>query len=596
MRIWSASSYTQLAVLVVPHAGRPPASVAFSPNGREIVAGYYDGTARIWSAISHRQLFALRGPDSHNPVSAVTVAAFSPDGTTIMTASPDRAVRIWGAQSHRQIAVFTIPRPGSTVGIPSGAVSAAFSPDGKDIVTTDSADGTARIWSVTNHQLIVALTAPDGSPLNDAAFSPDGKEIVTASQDGTAQVWSVIDGKRLLVLAGHTAGLETARFSPNGSTVVTASFDGTVKLWNVGVLEQLAVLAAPAGPDPYNGGNQAPLFSAVFSPDGKEIVTAGPDLADARLWSASSQRQLAVLRYYHSVRFAPTAYSGAFDAAFSPDGTKIATAGQDGTVRIWSARTHRQLASLSTGGALWIGAIQTGPSVAFSPNGKEIAWSSGGFGPVRIWDTSTYRQLAVLPEEALSVAFSPNNKEILTSFLGASFTGAQIWSARTHRQLARLPEQRSTDWNGGAFLTSTAFSPDGKEIATSYEGSARIWSASTHRLLSVLTAPGSNSPVTSAAFSPDGKEIATASQDGTVRIWSASSHQLLVALTAPDDSPLSSVAFSPDGKEIVTASQDGTAQVWSTELAEPVQTIERIAERRVTRKLTPAERRLYNAP
>jgi WD40 repeat protein len=99
--------------------------------------------------------------------------------------------------------------------------------------------------------------------------------------------------------------------------------------------------------------------------------------------------------------------------------------------------------------------------------------------------------------------------------------------------------------------------------------------------------------VNSAAFSPNGTQIVTAGPDGTARIWSARGRQQLAVLTKPGSRPLSSAAFSPDGKQIVTANDDGSVRIWSTELAGSVQAIERIARMRVTRQLTPSERKTY---
>ncbi len=108
----------------------------------------------------------------------------------------------------------------------------------------------------------------------------------------------------------------------------------------------------------------------------------------------------------------------------------------------------------------------------------------------------------------------------------------------------------------------------------------------------MLTEPGGQS-VNSAAFSPDGKEIVTASNDGTARIWSASSYEQLTVIIGI--SGMNFAAFSPDGKEIVTADDDGTARIWSSELAGTVRAIMRIAHERVTRQLTPSERKTYLA-
>jgi WD40 repeat protein len=141
---------------------------------------------------------------------------------------------------------------------------------------------------------------------------------------------------------------------------------------------------------------------------------------------------------------------------------------------------------------------------------------------------------------------------------------------------------------------SAAFSPDGKEIVTVNpdQSAAEVWSTTSyHRKLGVLTEPSHNM-IGSASFSPHGKDIVTTS-GGTAQIWSASSLQQLMVITAPDGSFIESAAFRPDGKEIVTTSDDGTARIWSTELAGPVPVLERIAEMRVTRQLTPSERKMY---
>jgi Tol biopolymer transport system component len=312
------------------------------------------------------------------------------------------------------------------------------------------------------------------------------------------------------------------------------------------------------------------LHSAAFSPDGKQIVTANADGA-VRIWSVSSREQLAVL----------TSGSPLFSAAFSPDGKQILTASADGSARIWSASGHQQLAVLT--------ALSGAPvySAAFSPDGKQIVTASED-GTARIWSASGHQQLAVLTYPGgiylNSAAFSPDGKQIVTASADGS---ARIWSARGHQQLAVLTEP------GGSTLYSAAFSPDGKQIVTaSDDGTARIWSARGHQQLAVLTEPG-GSQLFSAAFSPDGKQIVTASADGSARIWSARDHQQLAVLTEPGGSGLNDAAFSPDGKQIVTASADSSARIWSTELAGSAQAVERIARMRVTRQLTPSERKTY---
>src|SRR5262249_508289 len=98
-----------------------------------------------------------------------------------------------------------------------------------------------------------------------AAFSPDGKDIVTASKDKTGRLWDAETGKLMGEVRGHDGDVESAAFSPDGRRIVTASQDKTARLWD-------AETGKPIG-DPLRG-HENPVTSAAFSPDGKRLVTA----------------------------------------------------------------------------------------------------------------------------------------------------------------------------------------------------------------------------------------------------------------------------------------------------------------------------------
>jgi WD40 repeat protein len=118
-------------------------------------------------------------------------------------------------------------------------ISAAFSPDGKRVVTA-SGDNTARVWSADGKGEPVVLRG-HASVVTSAAFSPDGKWVVTASGDKTARVWSA-DGKdKPVVLRGHASVVTSAAFSPEGKRVVTASAD-KARIWTVGIAELQGLL------------------------------------------------------------------------------------------------------------------------------------------------------------------------------------------------------------------------------------------------------------------------------------------------------------------------------------------------------------------
>jgi WD40 repeat protein len=443
-------------------------SAAFSPDGKLIVTGSFDHTARVWDASTGESLRELRGHTNK-----VNSAAFSPDGKFVVTASDDNTARVWDASTGESLR--ELRGHGDMVN------SAAFSPDGKLIVTA-SYDNTARVWDASTGQSLIVLRGHmDG--VRSAAFSPDGKFVVTASYDNTARVWDMSTGERLSELRGHMSYVNSAAFSPDGKFVVTASDDNTARVWDASTGQSLIVLR----------GHTNRVNSAAFSPDGKLIVTASYDNT-ARVWDVSTGERLSELRGHKD---------GVRSAAFSPDGKLIVTASDDTTAQVWDVSTGERLSELR-------GHTSYVNSAAFSPNGKLIVTASDD-GAARVWDVSTGQSLRELRGHTLSTnsaAFSPDGSLIVTTSTDGT---ARVWDASTGQSLRELRGHT----NG---VLGAEFSPNGKLIVTaSADRTARVWDVSTGQSLSELR--GHTSYVNSAAFSPDGKLIVTASNDGTSRIY-----------------------------------------------------------------------------
>jgi len=282
-------------------------------------------------------------------------------------------------------------------------------------------------------------------------------------------------------------------------------------------------------------GHQSWVRSAIFSPDGKRVVTASDD-STARVWDAVTGEQIQSLAGHQDwVR----------SVAFSPDGRLILTASDDRSVRVWDIAAGKPVGRLS-GHSDWVN------SAVFSPDGSRILTASDDKS-ARVWDTLTGAMVVQLSghrESVFDAAFSSDGRFIVT----ASYDGtAKVWDASAGEEVLHL-------LGHGLVVYRAAFSPDGKRIVTaSVDSTARVWDAETGE--EVLRLSGHKNAVRSCAFSPDGTRIVTASTDGTARIWDASTGSELVRLPG-HAGEIFCAAFSPDGARVVTASDDRTARIW----------------------------------
>ncbi len=334
-------------------------------------------------------------------------------------------------------------------------------------------------------------------------------------------------------LKGHTGDVNSAVFSPDGKTIVTASFDKTAKLWDAETGEHLADLKEHMG---Y-------VYSAVFSPacdddpiGGETILTASTDNT-AKLWNGKTGELIADLVGHKAE---------VNSAVFSPDGKTIVTASNDNTAKLWSGQTGEHLADLK-------GHDGDVKSAVFSPDGKTIVTASSDK-TAKLWnvvDTSTpLANLKGHKQTIYSAVFSPDGKTIVTVSQDST---AKLWSAKTYKHISDLKGHK-------AELNSAVFSPDGKTIVTaSNDNIAKLWNWETGEHLADLK--GHKGNVNKAIFSPDGKTIVTASSDKTAKVWNADTRNPLVNLKKHERS-INSAVFSPNGKTFVTTSSDHIAKVW----------------------------------
>ncbi|HEY8117112.1 MAG TPA: BTAD domain-containing putative transcriptional regulator, partial [Actinomycetota bacterium] len=224
----------------------------------------------------------------------------------------------------------------------------AVSADGTRFATTGQ-DGTAIVWEMDTGKRLLTLRGHEGE-VNGVAFSPDGSLLATTGDDRTVRLWDAASGRQVHVLRGHRDLVLGVAFSPDGSLLATSSQDGTVRIWDVAAGTQHLVLRGPPGEKFNNFSGLTP----AFSPDGSRVASGG--------WFSTPIWDLATGKISMLLARQPVE---AFAVAFSPDGTRVATAVHR-DAQTWDAETGEPLTAFSghTGDIL---------AVAYSPDGTRIA-------------------------------------------------------------------------------------------------------------------------------------------------------------------------------------------------------------------------------
>ncbi|NET67353.1 MAG: peptidase C14 [Moorea sp. SIO1G6] len=323
------------------HTG-PVWDIAFSSDGKQILSGSWDRTARLWDTESGKLIHQLEGHTG-----SVEAIAFSPDGKQILSGSYDNTVGLWDTESGKLIHQLE--------GHTDFVNNIAFSPDGKQILS-GSRDRTARLWDTESGKLIHQLEGHTDSVWS-IAFSPDGKQIISGSYDNTVGLWDTETGKLIHQLEGHTDNVYVIAFSPDGKQIISGSKYKTVGLWDTETGKLIHQLE----------GHTDSVEAIAFSPDGKQILSGSSDRT-ARLWDTESGKLIHQLE----------GHIGRVNViAFSPDGKQILSGSRDNTVRLWDTESGKLIHTFE-GHTTYVSAI------AFSPDGKQIL--SGSLdSTVRLW-------------------------------------------------------------------------------------------------------------------------------------------------------------------------------------------------------------------
>ncbi len=521
----------------LPHQAWVP-TVVYTPDGKTILTGSRDGRIEMWDAQNGQSLGLLATfPEG------VGKLLFSNDGKKLVAAGYFGRVGIWDFASRR----LAVELPPS---IQNGAWL-AISPNGKRLAVRFNTYPLRPIdeWDTDTGQLLATYALPPqlGKPLDGPAlYSIDGKLLCLTQRDRHWELLDVATRRSIARLDPQSDNpLALVPFGPagnllshDGQRLYLPTRDFLTRVWDIRSGKLLHVFT----------GHQDNVETPAISYDDKLLAT-GSDDKTLRLWDTQTGKLLATVRNE----------SQTFSPAFSPDNKFLAAVCMRAfRVKVWDVAQLLATRSVYTGL----------DDVVLAPDGKTFLADEPARDRTVLCDLLsgqpifTYSAIASRGSGDNAASFSPDGK-LFTLRRDSDPSVVEVLETASGKSLAIL--------NGHHLVLDTAFSPDGKTLATTgYEQITRLWDTATWREHASLV--GHTDRVWCVSFSPDGSKLATSGYDDTIRVWDAASGKELMTLRS-HRAWVKAVKFSPDGKLLASASWDYTIKLWDVATGRELRTL-----------------------
>ncbi|MFH1998333.1 MAG: protein kinase [Planctomycetota bacterium] len=495
-------------------------SIAFDRTGTRIVTASRDLSARVWDTLTGRMLTEIKGH-----AWTLTDAVISPDSRFIVTASEDGFARIWNAETGEDL--------GISLNHVSPVKSADFSPGGRRVLT--ASERCVFVWDALTGDLLATFDGHDGA-VNQASFDAGGACIITASDDGTACVWDAESGEKKFTLIGHEGRVLSASFiagkdGGQGRMAITASDDGTVRRWDV-------------TPDNKHPG----WIEPVVNPQGNRLAMISEDRRILRVWDRNTGNLSG--DYCPNDLMVPekdkTLTSGEIKKIiFSPDGDKLVAVMEDNFWWVWNISLDIPSKTTRTSGDI--------EQIAFSPDSRSLAMTSSKR-EVRVIDVEKMEseEPRTLDDVITSFAFDSTSRRIVAVLKSGK---VQVMDAELKKVLFPLDVEEG-------MISRAEFDVEGGRIlGVSDFGTAGLWNAGTGAYQGALL---NTEWIKTAQFFPSGRRVLILPEYGAARLWDEEQREEIQSLSGYNG-VVDYAVISPDNKKIVLSTNHDTIWVWDVD-------------------------------